>query len=160
MSFEPDREEPQPWNARETARADSDQRNPAPASDEAWDPHDDTGVIDEARGQVAPAGGTEPSATPDGRTAEWHREHDGQLSHGGKLPTDAHADARVRVAGIFTQTVADLDGRPAEHIADVLRRRFTESGLHVDAEEIERMAASISQGVHPEQNEWVRRLRD
>jgi hypothetical protein len=49
-----------------------------------------------------------------------------------------------RIAGIVAQTRADVGDRDLERIADVLRQRFEDSGLDVDADRTVALAAEIT----------------
>lgn len=54
------------------------------------------------------------------------------------VPTDED-----RIAGVVAQTRADVGDAGVERLADVLRQRFEEAGLDVDAERTRALAAEI-----------------
>ena len=57
-----------------------------------------------------------------------------------------HATDEDKIAGIVAQTRQDVGDKDESRIADVLRQRFTETGVHVADDRIAALAAEVSNG--------------
>lgn len=91
-------------------------------------------------------GGSAPTETTGGKSPEHPSAPTDPPEDGGPIMDQHPASDVDKIAGIVAQTRSDVGTEPVERIAEVLRQRFSDSGLEVSDDEVADLAQQVATG--------------